>query len=136
VIFPRISYPHMMAKTNAPAGCGSVQVEIYFSPKYRPFTGKAEDYIEPTIRDLVRCGVLREDEKIVFKNAVYIPYANIIFDHDRVAALKRVHDYLDDVGIQPCGRYGEWGYFWTDDSIRSGERAAEKALGRLGKSSS
>jgi protoporphyrinogen oxidase len=131
VIFPRISYPHMMAKSNAPAGCGSVQVEIYFSPKYRPFTGKAEDYIEPTLRDLVRCGVLREDEKIVFKNAVYIPYANIIFDHDRAAALKRVQDYLDEVGIQACGRYGEWGYFWTDDSIKSGERAAEKALGRL-----
>ena len=135
VIFPRISYPHMMARSNTPPGCGSVQVEIYFSPKYRPFVGKPEDYIEPTVRDLIRCGVLRDDEKIVFKDAVHIPYANIIFDHDRAAALKRVHDYLDEIGIQPCGRYGEWGYFWTDDSIKSGERAAEKALVRLGNAS-
>lgn len=131
VIFPRTSYPHMMARSNAPAGCGSVQVEIYFSPKYRPFTGTAADYIEPALRDLIRCGVLREDERILFKDAVYIPYANIIFDHDRAAALATVHGYLDEVGIHYCGRYGAWGYYWTDDSIKSGELAADKALGRL-----
>jgi protoporphyrinogen oxidase len=130
VIFPRTSYPHMMAKSNAPAGCGGIQVEIYFSPKYRPVTGAAADYIEPTLRDLVRCGVLREDDTILMKDAVYVPYANIIFDHDRAAALAAVHGYLDDVGIQYCGRYGAWGYYWTDDSIKSGELAAEKALAR------
>ena len=27
-----------------------------------------------------------------------------------------------------CGRYGDWGYMWTDESFISGERAAEKAL--------
>lgn len=132
LIFPRTSYPHMMAKSNAPAGCGSIQVEIYFSPKYRPFTGTPADYIEPTVRDLIRCGVIAEDDTILMKDAVYIPYANIIFDHDRAAALSTVHGYLDEVGIQYCGRYGAWGYYWTDDSIKSGELAAEQALARLG----
>jgi protoporphyrinogen oxidase len=131
VVFPRTSYPHMMAKSNCPPGCGSIQVEIYFSPKYRPFTGTPADYIEPTLRDLVRCGVIREDETILMKDAVYIPYANIIFDHDRTTALATVHGYLDDIGIQYCGRYGAWGYYWTDDSIKSGELAAEKALASL-----
>lgn len=130
VIFPRTSYPHMMAKSNAPPGCGSIQVEIYFSPKYRPFTGTAADYIQPALRDLIRCGVLRDDDKILLQDAVYVPYANIIFDHDRTAALKTVHGYLDEVGIQYCGRYGAWGYYWTDDSIKSGELAAEQALER------
>jgi protoporphyrinogen oxidase len=131
VIFPRISFPHMMAKSNAPPGCGGIQVEIYFSKQYRPFTGQPGDYIEPTIKDLIRCGVLREDDDIVMRDAVYIPYANIIFDHHRVKALETVQGYLDEVGINCCGRYGEWGYFWTDDSFRSGESAAERALGRL-----
>ena len=77
--------------------------------------------------------VLATNDRILLKEAVYIPYANIIFDHDRTEALKIVRGYLDDVGIDTCGRYGEWGYFWTDDSIKSGEGAARKALARLGK---
>jgi protoporphyrinogen oxidase len=132
VIFPRVSYPHLMSSGNAPRGKGSLQVEVYFSPKYRPFTGAAADYIEPVIRDLVRCGVLREDENFLLKDAVFIPYANIIFDHDRKDALATVHGYLDEIGVRYCGRYGSWGYYWTDDSFRSGESAAERALDRAG----
>ena len=44
------------------------------------------------------------------------------------AALKTVHGYLDDLGIAYCGRYGDWGYMWTDESFKSGEQAAERAL--------
>ncbi len=58
-------------------------------------------------------------------------YANIIFDHERTAALRTVHGYLDDLGIAYCGRYGDWGYMWTDESFISGENAAQKALHRL-----
>jgi hypothetical protein len=52
----------------------------------------------------------------------------VIFDLDRAPALDVVQGYLDDVGIQSCGRYGEWGYLWTDESFMSGERAADRAL--------
>jgi len=131
VVFPRISFPHMMASSNAPLGCSSIQVEIYFSKKYRPFTGRPADYIEPTIADLIRCGVLRGDDEVLLRDAVFVPYANIIFDHDRAEAVSAVHAYLDDVGVGYCGRYGEWAYFWTDDSFQSGEAAAGRALSRL-----
>ena len=128
LVFPRTSYPLLMSSSNAPPGCGSIQVEVYFSPKYRPFSGAPRDYIEPVIRDLIRCGILREDDQLLLKDAVYCPYANIIFDHDRTAALATVHGFMDEVGIMHCGRFGDWGYLWTDDSIKSGEAAAEKAL--------
>jgi protoporphyrinogen oxidase len=121
-----------MAESNVPAGCSSVQVEIYFSKKYRPFQGKPEDYVDLAIRDLIRCGVLRDDDKILLKEAIFVPYANIIFDHDRARALAIVQGFLDEVKIRSCGRYGEWGYYWTDDSFKSGERAAERALSGLG----
>jgi protoporphyrinogen oxidase len=133
IIFPRVSFPHMMSARNAPPGCGSIQVEIYFSKKYRPCTAGPADYIEPAIRDLVRCGVVREDEEFLVRDAMFVPYANIIFDHDRAAALATVHGYLDDVGVNYCGRYGAWGYYWTDDSFKSGENAAERALSQLGR---
>jgi protoporphyrinogen oxidase len=122
----------MMAESTVPEGCSSVQVEIYFSQKYRPFSGSPSDLIEPTVRDLIRCGVLREGDRILMKDAVFVPYANIIFDHDRASALARVQGFLDDAGIRSCGRFGEWAYYWTDDSFKSGERAAERALGDTG----
>ena len=126
--FTRLSFPHMLSATNAPAGTGSIQAEVYFSGKYKPLTGNPEDCIEPVIRDLRRCGILRDDDQILSRKAFLLRYANIIFDLDRAKALKTVHDYLDDIGISYCGRYGDWGYMWTDESFKSGEEAATRAL--------
>jgi protoporphyrinogen oxidase len=118
----------MLAASNVPDGTGSIQAEVYFSGKYRPLRSKPEDLIEPVITDLRRCGLLKEEDRILFRHAMLVPYANVIFDLDRAAALDTVHGYLNDAGVAYCGRYGDWGYMWTDDSFRSGERAAERAL--------
>jgi len=126
--FTRLGFPHMLSPTNAPEGMGSIQAEVYFSSKYRPLTGSPNDWIEPVITDLRRCGLLRDDDQILCKKAMLVPHANVIFDLDRAAALKTVHGYLDDLGIAYCGRYGDWGYMWTDESFKSGELAAERAL--------
>jgi protoporphyrinogen oxidase len=128
ICFTRLGFPHMLSARNAPAGAGSIQAEVYFSDKYKPLTGAAEDWIEPVIRDLHRCGILHEDDKILSRKAMLLRYANVIFDLERAAALKTVHGYLDDLGIAYCGRYGDWGYMWTDESFKSGELAAERAL--------
>ncbi len=132
ICFSRLGFPHMLSAKNAPAGTGSIQAEVYFSAKYKPFQGSAEDWIEPVIKDLRRAGVLREEDRILSRKAMFLRYANVIFDLDRSAALKKVHGYLDDLNIAYCGRYGDWGYMWTDESFISGERAAEKALEKLG----
>jgi hypothetical protein len=94
-------------------------------------SGTAQDLIDPVIRDLHRCGLLRDDDRILFRNAQLLRYANIIFDLDRAAALKTVHGYLDDLGIAYCGRYGDWGYMWTDESFKSGEKAADRVLSAI-----
>jgi protoporphyrinogen oxidase len=130
ICFTRLGFPHMLSATNAPPGTGSIQAELYFSDKYKPLTGSPDDWIDPVITDLRRAGVLREDDHIVFSSAMLVRYANIIFDLDRAAALSTVHGYLDDLGIAYCGRYGEWGYLWTDESFKSGENAAQKVLDR------
>jgi hypothetical protein len=38
---------------------------------------------------------------------------------------------MDELRIRHCGRFGDWGYLWTDDSIKSGEAAAQRALADL-----
>jgi protoporphyrinogen oxidase len=127
-VFTRLSFPHMQSPKNAPSGAGSIQAEIYYSNKYRPLDRPPESFIKPVIRDLKRCGTIQENDKILFSDAGLIPYANIIFDLDRPHALAKIHKYLDDIDIFYCGRYGEWGYHWTDESLISGENAAQKII--------
>ena len=133
VFFTRLSTPHMQSPHNVPPGCGSLQAECYYSRKYRPLDRKPEDCIEPVIQDLIRTGVLRDTDKILFKHAMHIPYANVIFDLESTPATKKVHAYLDEIGIAYCGRYGDWGYLWSDEAFFSGEKAAQKVLERGGK---
>ena len=47
ICFARLGFPHMLAASNASPGTGSIQAEIYFSEKYKPFTGSPDDWIEP-----------------------------------------------------------------------------------------
>ena len=35
-------------------------------------------------------------------------------------ARKKVIDYLASVGIETIGRFGEWDYLWSDQSLLSG----------------
>lgn len=129
--FSRVSFPHMFSPRNAPEGAGSIQAEIYFSAKYKPLTGTLEAWRQAAVRDLTRCGLIREDDRIVFSNAIVARHANIIFDLERRAALETVHGYLDEVGVRYCGRYGEWGYQWTDEAFESGENAAQRVLDNM-----
>jgi hypothetical protein len=65
---------------------------------------------------------------VVFSEARLVRPANVIFDLERTEALRVVHAYLDEVGVQYCGRYGDWDHAWTDEAFESGERAARAAL--------
>ena len=128
IFFTRLSTPHLQSPHNVPPGCGSLQAECYYSRKYRPLDRTPAECIEPVLADLRKIGLLREDDKVLFTNAMHIEYANVIFDLERADALAIVHGYLDDIGVAYCGRYGDWAYIWTDESFMSGERAAEKVL--------
>ncbi len=131
ICFTRLSYPYRFSPNNAPKNTSSIQAELYFSDKYKPLTQPIDSYIPRVIADLKRIGLLAEDDKISLSDAKLLPYANIIFDLDREAAVKIVRDYLEDIDIQVCGRYGEWAYIWTDESFVSGESAAEFAINAL-----
>jgi protoporphyrinogen oxidase len=132
VIFSRVNLPHMFSEKNAPPDCGTIQAEVYFSDKYRPLGGTpASDLIEPVIRDLRRCGFIRDNDSIMLKDAYVNRHANVIFDTDRPEAVNTVHAFLDDIGVLYCGRYGNWDHAWTDEAFLSGEKAAQMALDAL-----
>ena len=81
---------------------------------------------------MAAAGLQRPDDRIVTSSTIKVNYANVIFDLDRASAVKTVHGYLDELGIECCGRYGEWGYLWTDESFISGEQAAQRAVDAAG----
>ena len=128
--FSRVSFPAVFSPHVVPPGMSAIQAEVYYSKKYRPLDRAPQALIDPVVDGLRRCGILRPEDNIVLRNAQLVPYANIIFDLDRAAALQLVHGYLEDVGIGWCGRYGEWGYLWTDEAFVSGEAAARKVIDR------
>ena len=130
VCFARLSFPPGFSPNLVPAGCGSIQAEVYFSDKWRPLRNQPEDWIEPTIDGLIQCGLVKDRSEVIHRSVLFAPFANVIFDLDRPAALKTVHGYLDDLKIDYCGRYGDWGYIWTDQAFISGEQAAGKAFKR------
>jgi protoporphyrinogen oxidase len=129
--FSRLSFPHMLSPHNVPPGKGAIQAEVYYSWKYKPLDRTPESCIDLVLADLKRCGLVRDDDRVVFRDVMVAQYANVIFDLERPAALKTVRDYLDEVGIETAGRYGEWSYAWTDESFMSGEHAAQRVLDRL-----
>jgi len=128
IFFTRLSTPYLQCPNNAPSGISSLQAEIYYSPKYRPLDRSPEDCINPVKSDLRRCGILNRSDKIVFENAILLPYGNVIFDHERLEAMATVKNFLSQIGIHVCGRFGTWDYLWTDQAFLSGEKAARDVI--------
>jgi protoporphyrinogen oxidase len=58
----------------------------------------------------------------------HLPYGNVVFDLGMEARRDRVRAWLESQGIQVAGRFGEWDYLWSNQSLMSGLRAAERAL--------
>jgi protoporphyrinogen oxidase len=134
VVFSRLNFPHMLSPHVVPTGAGSIQAEVYHSDRYRPLAMTPEQTVDRVLSDLLRCGVLRDDDRLLVAEARNVRYANVIWDHQRAAAVATVHDYLDEIGVVRCGRYGDWDHSWTDESFLSGERAGREVMAgtRLG----
>jgi protoporphyrinogen oxidase len=124
----RLHFPHRLSPNNAPPGCGSVQAEVYYS-RTRPLPTR--DLIDHVVEDLTKLRILKKYDRIAVAQQQIVPYANVLFDHERAPNLAVVQGWLAEQGVICCGRYGEWAYLWSDDSILSGWRAAERAATAL-----
>lgn len=121
-------FPHLLSPSNAPPGMGSIQLEIYHS-RHRPLPSSPASLPERAIDELVRMRILESADEVLWARHREVKYANVVFDHNRAEALSVLEPWAIQNGIILAGRYGEWGYHWTDDSVLSGWSAAEKILG-------
>lgn len=124
-IYPaRVYAPNIKSPANVPQGCCALQAEIYFSRR-KPLKHSLKELQSATISQLIRMGLFKE-ENIVVQDARIEKYANIMFTPRIYLAREKVRGYLEQQGIITAGRFGEWDYLWTGQSIISGKHAAEK----------
>lgn len=120
----RIYSPSLKVAENAPEGHSSIQAEIYFS-KDNPLETSLDKLLESEIKKYIQMGLFRADDLIV-KDIRIEKYANVIFNHEIYENRKIVHDYLNKIGVKYIGRFGEWDYLWSDQSLLSGKKLVEE----------
>lgn len=127
VPYARAHFPHRLSPHSAPPGRASIQLEVYHSPR-RPLP--CDDVLGRVIDDALRTGLVRSAADVCLTDRRDVRYANVISDHARSGALESVRAFLAANGVETCGRYGEWGHHWSDESIASGWRAAARVVER------
>ena len=115
ILSARVYSPSLKSPDNAPKGCSSLQLEVYC--KDNEYT--EQELIERTVGKIVAIGLIKEED-ILFTHVGFEKYANVIFSEPIYRAKKIVHDWLSEQGIETIGRFGEWDYMWSDQSLLSG----------------
>lgn len=115
--------PSLKSPDNAPPGKSSLQFEIYnLSTKERL---EPKNLIKNVQKKLLEMNICKEED-IIFMHHKHLPFGNVVFDHGMEERRQVVLDYLTSQGIRTCGRFGEWDYFWSDQSFLSGKEKVEK----------
>jgi protoporphyrinogen oxidase len=122
----RVYSPSMKSIDNVPQGCSSLQAEIYFN-KGKKIDIDDEELLNNTISQFIEMGLFKIEDLIV-KDIRTEKYANVIFDHNIYTNRQIVLDYLEKNNIISIGRFGEWEYFWSDQSMLSGINGARKII--------
>ena len=123
--FVRVSFPFNQSDNVAPIGTSSISAEIAYGND-NPLPANKENLADRVVKDLITANVINLSDEIIYLDTVDIKYAYVIFDNERKAAIKIIHEYLKKFDIIPFGRYGMWAYLWSDEAMLSGKKVAEK----------
>jgi protoporphyrinogen oxidase len=119
--------PDWKAQDNVPDGCSSLQFEIYSSVK-RPQAMSPDEMKANTVAGLKKMGIADENDIIVFDHR-RLPFGNVVFDLGMEDRRDRVLAWVREQGIGSAGRFGEWDYLWSNQSMLSGMTAARGVFG-------
>ena len=129
ILSARVYSPSLKSPENAPEGCSSIQAEIYFSNE-KKFNLSEDEILDNMVKKLIEMKVFKEED-LILKDIRREEYANVVFKHNIYENRKIVLDFLKEANIKPIGRFGEWKYLWSDQSLISGQMAAEKIIKEL-----
>ena len=113
----RVYAPSLKSPDNAPAGCSSLQAEVFYADD--ACIPPADEVLQQTVARLRPiCGFSESD--ICVCDIRFEPYANVIFTPDIYESRACVREWLVAQGITPIGRFGLWDYLWSHQAYESG----------------
>lgn len=115
ILAARVYSPSLKSPDNVPEGCSSLQMEVYC--KENEYT--EQQLLDGTVGKLVELGIIKYED-ILFTQIGFEKYANVIFTEPIYKARKIVREWLKEQGVITIGRFGEWDYLWSDQSLLSG----------------
>jgi UDP-galactopyranose mutase len=127
LIFNRISFPMNFSEHTTPGDASSLLVEV----THREDNVDLESIRDRVLEDLIKTGILEEEDEIAVCDTSAFKYAYVIYDLDHTKNVTIIHDYLESVNVVPIGRFGEWEYFNMDKALLSGRNAASRISGTL-----
>lgn len=113
--------PSLKSPNNVPTGCSSMQFEVYHNPNE---CIDAQQIVKNVRKSLVQMGIC-EEEDILFLDYRLLEYGNVIFYQGMEQKRDIVKNYMEKQGINLIGRFGEWEYYWSDQSYLSGIQKAK-----------
>ncbi|MDE5818731.1 MAG: FAD-dependent oxidoreductase [Lachnospiraceae bacterium] len=116
IMAARVNSPGIKSSNNVPAGYSSLQFEIYHGDWEKI---NREEVIENTLYALRKMKLCQKDD-IEFVDYRLLPFGNVIFYNGMENDRDIVRNYLKKEGIHTIGRFGEWDYLWSDQSLLSG----------------
>ncbi len=122
ILSARVYSPSIKSSNNAPKGCSSLQMEIYCNENQ--YT--EDELIKGSVQKLIDLNIIKKED-IIFTNIGFEKYANVIFTEPIYRCRDLVKSYLKSNEIVPIGRFGEWDYLWSDQSLLSGMNCFDHA---------
>ncbi len=121
ISFFRVGFFHNFSARLAPAGRGSLYIEVSYSAQ-KPLDKKS--IVLSIKRDLANAGILGSG-KIVAEQINDIKYGYPVYDANYRSATGAILAFLSKNRIISCGRYGAWRYMSMEDSIMQAKQVAE-----------
>ncbi len=109
-------------------GKSSLYLEITMPGPMHGLEGSELDQaVQVAVRGLQNMPLWKqEDHEIEAIEPALIRHGYVIYDRHRKKELPRITDFLQEHGIEPCGRYGRWEYSTMEDAIRQGKEIANR----------
>ncbi len=116
---------------NPPGGFG-LTCEITYGP-LKPLPCDGDELIQRCVAECVQVGLMRPDDSVLVANQVDMPFAYVVYDHERPQHVATIRAFLEQHDIYLAGRYSEWEYYNSDHAFLAGRKVAEAVLSRRDK---
>lgn len=123
-IFHRIFFQGNASPMCNPPGGFGITCEISYSP-WKPLPLDGQKLIDRCRQDCIKVGILSAADELITANLVDMPYAYVVYDHQRSANVSMIKNWLASNSIVLAGRYSEWEYYNSDHAFIAGKKAAE-----------